>query len=256
MILIFGGTTEGRKAVKELEEAGKTFYYSTKTGEQKVDLCHGIAVSGAMTADKMRLFCHEHDIRLIIDAAHPFAAYLHSTVAEVAANLKIPAIRFERIFPPRDNDIFWCDNYDEAIDQITHGSIVLATTGVQSIAKLKRLEEKGCKVYYHILDRPSSIAIATAEGLTPEQLQEPRHADCLILKESGLTGGYLEKIECARQKGMRIIALRRPATPAYFKIVNGEHGLRRMVEQLLPDFYPLHSGLTTGTYATAAAIAA
>ena len=256
MILVFGGTTEGRKAVKELEEAGKTFYYSTKTGEQKVDLCHGIAVSGAMTADKMRLFCHEHDIRLIIDAAHPFAAHLHSTVAEVAADLDIPAIRFERIFPPRDNDIFWCDNYDEAIDQITDGSIVLATTGVQSIAKLKRLDEKGCNVYYHILDRPSSIAIATAEGLTPEQLQEPRHADCLILKESGLTGGYLEKIECARQKGMRIIALRRPATPAYFKTVNGEHGLRRMVEQLLPEFYPLHSGLTTGTYATAAAIAA
>ena len=256
MILVFGGTTEGRKTVKELEEAGKTFYYSTKTGEQKVDLCHGIAVSGAMTADKMRQFCNEHDIQLIIDAAHPFAAHLHSTVAEVALGLNIPAIRFERIFPPRDNDIFWCDTYDEAIDIINNASIVLATTGVQSIRKLKRLEGKGCKVYYHILNRPSSLAVATSEGLTPEQLQEPPHADYLILKESGLTGGYLEKIECARQKGMKIIAIRRPPTPAYFKTVNGEHGLRRMVEQLLPDFYPLHSGLTTGTYATAAAIAA
>ena len=36
MILVFGGTTEGRKAIKEIEEAGKTFYYSTKTGEQHV----------------------------------------------------------------------------------------------------------------------------------------------------------------------------------------------------------------------------
>ena len=34
MILVFGGTTEGRKAIKELEEAGKPFFYSTKTGEQ------------------------------------------------------------------------------------------------------------------------------------------------------------------------------------------------------------------------------
>ena len=34
MILVFGGTTEGRKAVEVLEEAGSPYYYSTKTGEQ------------------------------------------------------------------------------------------------------------------------------------------------------------------------------------------------------------------------------
>jgi len=42
MILVFGGTTEGRKAIKELEEAGKPFFYSTKTGEQDVTLHHSI----------------------------------------------------------------------------------------------------------------------------------------------------------------------------------------------------------------------
>ena len=39
-------------------------------------------------------------------------------------------------------------------------------------------------------------------------------------------------------------------------IVNGPYGLRRAIEKLLPEFYPLHSGLTTGTCATAAATAA
>ena len=39
-------------------------------------------------------------------------------------------------------------------------------------------------------------------------------------------------------------------------MVNGPHGLRLAVEKLLPDFFPLHSGLTTGTCATAAAVAA
>ena len=39
-------------------------------------------------------------------------------------------------------------------------------------------------------------------------------------------------------------------------MVNGPYGLRRAVEKLLPEFYALHSGLTTGTCATAAAIAA
>ena len=34
MILILGGTTEGRIAARTLEEAGKPFYYSTKGDEQ------------------------------------------------------------------------------------------------------------------------------------------------------------------------------------------------------------------------------
>ena len=84
----------------------------------------------------------------------------------------------------------------------------------------------------------------------------PVEAEAILLKESGLSGGFSEKVEAAKARGMRIIALKRPQTPAIFTIVNGPYGLRRMVEKLLPDFYPLHSGLTTGTCATAAAVAA
>ena len=63
-------------------------------------------------------------------------------------------------------------------------------------------------------------------------------------------------MDAAKARGMRILVLKRPETPAAFRIVNGPYGLRRAVEKLLPAFYPLHSGLTTGTCATAAAIAA
>ena len=102
MILVFGGTTEGRKAIEALEEAGNTFYYSTKTGEQDVVLHHGIRVDGAMDVEAMKKFCQEHDIQLMVDAGHPFAEVLHQAVAEVAESMDIPAIRFERIFPARD----------------------------------------------------------------------------------------------------------------------------------------------------------
>ena len=76
------------------------------------------------------------------------------------------------------------------------------------------------------------------------------------MKESGLSGGFQEKVDAAKAKGMRILVLKRPETPAAFRTVNGPYGLRRAVEKLLPEFYPLHSGLTTGTCATAAAVAA
>ena len=260
MILVFGGTTEGRKAVEVLEEGGSPYFYSTKTGEQDIALHHGQRIDGTLDVEAMQTFCGEHDIRLIVDAAHPFASQLHQTIALVSQSLNITTIRNERIYPKRDPEITWIDDYSQ-IPRDIHS--LLATTGVQSISKLKPLEVAGVKVFYRILNRESSIALAQKQGASPEQLcyyenpqDIPVEAEAILLKESGLSGGFPEKVEAAKVRGMRIIALKRPQTPANFTIVNGPYGLRRAVEKLLPEFYPLHSGLTTGTCATAATVAA
>ena len=275
MILVFGGTTEGRKAVEVLEEAGTAYFYSTKTGEQDITLHHGQRIDGALDREAMLCFCREQGIRLLVDAAHPFAAQLHQTVADVAAELAVPAVRYERIFPERDPVITWLDDYAafgpvccDFIKTAGRPLFLLATTGVQSISRLKPLEQQGVRLVYRILPRPSSIALARKQGATDEQLcyyeegederriLEQLRPDAILLKESGLTGGFQEKVEAAKALGIRIFALKRPMTPAVFHIVNGPHGLRRAVERLLPEFFPLKSGLTTGTCATAAAIAA
>ncbi len=276
MILVFGGTTEGRRAAEVLEEAGNSYYYSTKTGEQELTLHYGVRTDGAMDGEAMRQFIREHAIRLMVDAAHPFAATLHQTIGEVASDMRIPVIRYERIYPPRDPDITWIDDYRQVPTDI-HS--LLATTGVQSISKLKWLEAEGVKVIYRILNRESSIRLAHEQGATDEQLcffedDILPDADTILLKESGLSGGFVEKVAEARERGMRIIVLKRPeithgSSPVnrgnglapggnlfLCSVVNGPYGLRRAVEKLLPEFYPLHSGLTTGTCATAAAIAA
>ena len=283
MILVFGGTTEGRRAAEVLEEAGSLYYYSTKTGEQELTLHHGVRIDGALDAEAMKAFCQQHEIRLIVDAAHPFATMLHQTIADVASDMQIPVVRYERIYPPRDPDITWIDDYNDIIAADLHGQTLLATTGVQSISKLKWLEAKGVKVIYRILNRESSIWLAHQQGATDDQLcfyhtGDSPQADAILLKESGLSGGFVEKVEEAKANGMRIIALKRPEStqkdciatphsqrenatlakrePSLLCTVNGPYGLRRAVEKLLPEFYPLHSGLTTGTCATAAAVAA
>ena len=259
MILVFGGTTEGRKAAEVLEEAGSPFFYSTKTGEQYISLLNGQRVDGVMDAGVMKAFISRHGIRLIVDAAHPFASRLHQTIAAVASDTQIPVIRYERIYPPRDPDITWIDDYVQIPTDI-HS--LLATTGVQSISKLKWLEMFGVKVYYRILNRESSLLFAYEQGATDDQLcyyedsnEIEVDADAILLKESGLSGGFCEKVAAARAKGMRIIALKRQEM-IHGDSINGPYGLRRAVERLLPEFYPLHSGLTTGTCATAAAVAA
>ena len=258
MILVFGGTTEGRKAVEVLEEAGNTYYYSTKTGEQDITLHHGKRIDGALDEDAMLIFCREYGIRLIVDAAHPFASQLHETIGQVSESLNIPTIRYERIYPPRDPCITWIDDYKELSSVLTPHSSLLATTGVQSISKLKPLEAQDIKVIYRILNRESSIQLAHQQGAADEQLcfyPQTVEAEAVLMKESGLSGGFSEKITEARERGMRIIALKRPEL-SFKHVVDGPYGLRRMVEKLLPEFYPLHSGLTTGTCATAAAVAA
>ena len=260
MILVFGGTTEGRRASEVLEEAGSPYFYSTKTGEQVLPLHNGQRIDGALDAEAMLTFCRDNGIRLIVDAAHPFATLLHQTIAEVSDALTIPAIRYERIFPERDASLEWLDSYEQVPTDI---HTLLATTGVQSISRLKPLEVAGVKVYYRILNRESSVVLALKQGAKIEQLcyfddpkDLPVEADAILLKESGLSGGFLEKVNVAKARGMRILVLKRPKTPDIFRIVNGPYGLRRAVEKLLPEFYPLHSGLTTGTCATAAAVAA
>ena len=259
MILVFGGTTEGRKAVEVLEEGGSPYFYSTKTGEQDITLHHGHRIDGALDEEAMRSFCQEHDIRLMVDAAHPFASQLHQTIARVSESQQIPVIRYERIYPERDPHLEWIDDYAQIPPNI---HTLLATTGVQSIAKLKPLEAQGVSIYYRILPRESSMALAQKLGAKKEQLcffedgaTINVEAEAILLKESGLSGGFMEKVEAAKAKGMRILVLKRPAIN-FEHSVNGPYGLRRAVEKLLPEFYPLHSGLTTGTCATAAAVAA
>ena len=166
MILVFGGTTEGRKAVEVLEEGGSPYFYSTKTGEQDITLHHGQRIDGALDEEAMHAFCLTQNIRLMVDAAHPFASQLHQTIAQVSEVLNIPTIRYERIYPERDPHLEWIDDYAQ-IPQDIH--TLLATTGVQSIAKLKPLEAKGMKIFYRILPRESS---------------EPRKNSCASLKEA------------------------------------------------------------------------
>ena len=255
MILVFGGTTEGRKAVEVLEEGGNTYYYSTKTGEQDIALHHGIRQDGALDKKEMLAFCQEHDILLMVDAAHPFATQLHQTIAEVSEELNVPVVRYERIYPPRDPSFTWIDDYSQIPTDI-HS--LLATTGVQSISKLKPLEAQGVRVVYRILNRESSIDLAHQQGAADDQLcfyPQMAEAEAMLMKESGESGGFSEKIAEAKERGMRIIVLKRPEL-SFKHCVNGPYGLRRAIEKLLPEFYPLHSGLTTGTCATAAAVAA
>jgi len=169
MILILGGTTEGRTAVKVADEAGKPYFYSTKGEWQEIQCKHGIRITGGMNTEKMESFCRQNNIRLLVDAAHPFASQLHRTVDETSRTLHLPVIRFERKYPPRTENIIWCEDYADAIYRLEKAGTdrLLALTGVQTIGKLRPYWEKHT-CWFRVLERETSITLAQEQGFPKE----------------------------------------------------------------------------------------
>ncbi|WP_321332000.1 cobalt-precorrin-5B (C(1))-methyltransferase CbiD [uncultured Bacteroides sp.] len=269
MILILGGTTEGKAAVRVVDEAGQPYYYSTRGEWQEVSCLHGTRLSGEMDKEAMLRFCQENKIHLLIDAAHPFAVQLHQNIADAAEELSLPVIRYERIYPARDEDFVWCEDYEDALLKLETRGIqrLLALTGVQTIGKLRRYwTNHTC--WFRILERESSVQLAKNESFPVDNLcfyhpdesertlLEKLSPDAIITKESGESGGFAEKVNAAAEKGIPIFVVKRPLLPDGFYPVDGDHGLRKAIEQLLPGFFPLRTGFTTGSCATAAAVAA
>ena len=259
--------------METLEESGSVYYYSTRSDGQTVNLVHGVRLTGSMDVPQIMSCCREQGIRLLIDAAHPFAEELHHNLLLVASQLLIPIIRYDRIYPPHTDDVTWCNNYEEAVNRLEADGIerLLALTGVNTISRLRNYWQKH-ECWFRILHRCESKTLAQESQFPEDHLVYYEHddttalierlkPDAILSKESGLSGGFNEKVEAARRAGVPIYVVNRPQDSCRYmsnvqcSMCNGPHGLRRAVEHLLPEFFPLHSGLTTGTCATAAAVA-
>ncbi len=272
MILIFGGTTEGRIAAAVCDEASKRYLYSTKSGDQRLVANYAEQISGALSREQMVQMICDRGVELIIDAAHPYAEELHSNIAWSAAQREIPTIRYERKSDAIEYDnILYFETLSDAIEYVKDRNIngLLALTGVKSAALLAPICEDN-RVTLRIMDREDSARQIERAGF-PEnhliyynlsgenddfRLCKELKINVILTKESGESGGYAKKVELARQLNIPLLVIKRPAMPEFNATIYGKYGLRRAVEQLLPTHFELRIGFTTGTAATAATIAA
>lgn len=268
--LIIGGTTEGRIAIEVCEEAAKPFYYSTKGSSQVVKLHNGRLLTGGMTSEEMIALGLQNDVGLIIDAAHPFASGVHKNIGESARVLGIPIVRVERQFPEIPSEVIKVCDFSEALSLLHRESPqrLLALTGVNSISKLQSYWSTH-DTYFRVMPIPDTKEVLAKSGIHPshviyydstkpdEELFRELLPDLILLKESGDTSGFSDKASLALSLGIRVVVVTRPVL-GYEpnQVVTGKVGLRRAIEELLPSFFALRIGFTTGTTATAATIAA
>lgn len=253
MVLVFGGTTEGRKVANVLESMGVEYIYSTKT---QIDFNETFLCTyrfGAFAKDQLVDFCKQNNIKIIIHASHPFAALLHETIYEAALTLSIPVVRFEREYLARvENDLVkYVSSYEEAIEFLFHKEInsLLALTGVQSIEKMKPYWERH-KAIFRILPRQSSLNMAKQAGFPVEWLlldmpsenieEEVRiinenKIDGILTKESGESGFLSTKINAALKTKVPIIIIEKPPLLGNFICVYSENELSIKIKDLLNE---------------------
>ncbi|NLR92991.1 precorrin-6A reductase [Flammeovirga agarivorans] len=250
MVLVFGGTTEGKRTIKVLEQRKMAFIYSTKTNVDVEESAFLNYRFGALDQAAMNLQISENNISMIIDAAHPFAEVLHQTVDLVAKENQIPVVRFGRkpIDIKETKEVHWVDGYTQAqallFDQF-QGKKLLGLTGVQTINKFEKWWKKNPSVY-RILPRETSINIAANAGYPneqlilsmpnqdqtlEEQLIKDQSIEVIMTKESGASGFLQTKIDAAQACNIPIIIIREPKIPASFQVVYTVQELEKILAQ-------------------------
>ncbi len=253
MIVVFGGTTEGKRVAAYLDTKGLRYIYSTKTQTGSFPMQCGRYRSGPLDERGMELLFRTENVVAVIDAAHPFASLLHETIAALCRRLSLPVIRFERNYDIAGEAlatgaVHYADSFSDAVDLLRRLSpkCVLASTGVQTIRVLKPYwSEHEMKI--RILPSNRSLRLAHEEGfpsgdlvpLKPSgSLEEERRLimeygiDCLLVKESGASGFLPVKIRAAADCGIGVVVVRRPELPDSFIMVSNEIELNRELERL------------------------
>lgn len=269
-MLVMGGTTEGRHAARVCDQAAHPFLYSTRSGDQQIASAYAQCLEGALDATALSVLCRQRGIEMIVDAAHPYAAVLHANIGEAAQAAGCMVIRYERLRESTSCPIHWVDNLDELAVRLKELQVrvALSLAGVKSIAPLQEFW-RNRTLYVRIMDRHDSwLAVDEAgfsrrhvvlyrEGQNEAELYAELRPEAIIVKDDGREGGYVRKVEAAHRLGIPVFALRCPALPYQpTATVHGAFGLRRAIEELLPGYFSLRVGLTTGSCATAATAAA
>ncbi|GAF02094.1 cobalt-precorrin-5B (C(1))-methyltransferase CbiD [Saccharicrinis fermentans] len=272
MVLVFGGTTEGMIVAELFDQIGQAYFYSTKSDvHQQIK---GKRIFGAMNQEALNTFCEENNIRLIIDAAHPFAKELHHNIGCVAAARQIEVIRYERQYSSFASPLLrYFDSYEEMNNALLNSTYenILALTGVQTIERFKSVGESK-RLYFRILDTALSREKAKASGIPshyiipmkPEgdkdglvALSKELHAELLMSKESGESGFFEAKVQAACQLNIPLWVVRRPALPQFKQVANNPKGFLQLFYELkksaLKEEGVLRRGFTTGTCVAACA---
>ena len=232
MILVLAGTQDGREIAAGLREAGYEVIASvvSEYGRELVAQSGVPVQAAAMDEQELQQFVIQHGIRLMIDATHPYAVNVSRNARQVAANLHIPCLRYERpdsALPIYAKLVLAPDMQRAAEMAVGLGKTVFLTTGSHSLPLFRAAAAgRDCRLIARVLPQPEVIADCIANGFSPadiiaaqgpfsqelnRELFRAYGADVMVTKNSGAIGGTDAKIAAAIELGLIIVVVQRPA---------------------------------------------
>lgn len=232
-ILIFAGTTEGRILSEVLAKAGiqHTVCVATEYGEALLRQNPFANVHhGRLNQEALEHLLENGQFAAVVDATHPFAREITDNIqtALKKTGISIPYLRLKRdcITAKAGNITYFQTNEAcaKALEN-TQGNILL-TTGSKELSKYCVSEEVRNRLYIRVLPSTESLLICMEQGICAKQIlamQGPFTVElnealihqykisCLVTKESGVTGGYPEKIKAAQKTGAQVFVIGCPA---------------------------------------------
>ncbi len=228
-ILIFAGTTEGRKLSEHLCEKRieHTVCVATEYGEIVLqENSYATVHMGRMDSEKMSRFFAKQKCEIVVDATHPYAAVVTENIKHAVENVNhIKYMRLKRdtdISADYDNIQYFLNNEmcAEALKN-TEGNILL-TTGSKELSVYCAEQSVKERLYVRVLPGIESISlcmqneisgkhILALQGPFSTQLNEALidqyDIKCLVTKKSGAAGGWNEKIAAAKNKEIPVFVV-------------------------------------------------
>ena len=234
-ILIFAGTTEGRTLAEYASAHSIRCFVSVATdyGKSLIEHLEDITIlTGRMDEEEMERFIEENDIRLVIDATHPFAREvtenIRSACEKVRTRSEVRYVRCIRPFENRSSDeqIIYTESVQEAVEYLkkTTGNILIAT-GSKELHLYTGIENYRERCFARVLSTEPAVRESVRLGFEGRHLfamQGPfapdlnlallrqTKASYFVTKETGKAGGFEEKAEAAEMTGAVLVVIGRP----------------------------------------------
>ncbi|MDO4476235.1 MAG: precorrin-6A reductase [Lachnospiraceae bacterium] len=234
-ILIYGGTTEGRKLSEILaaHQLHCDVCVATQYGEQVMEPSEYVRVlAGRRDAGEMEQLLEE-DYLCVVDATHPYAREVRENIRRSTENKGALYLRLSRETESVDHEgCEFFDSVEDCIEALKKEIVnpdcrIMLTTGSRQLPLFCADEALRQRLVARILPDAVSLQICLENQLEGRQIiamQGPftkevnqaliRQYRCSILvtKDSGRTGGSDAKFEAARAEKIRCFVIRRPQT--------------------------------------------
>ncbi|MBE7004252.1 MAG: precorrin-6A reductase [Ruminococcaceae bacterium] len=223
-ILIFSGTTEGRRLSCCLAERGAnvTVCVATDYGTEEQGAHEGVTVlTGRKTETEMAALLR--GFTLCVDATHPYAVEASKNIRAACEAANVPYRRLLRAKSETEDAVTVADAAEAAAYLAKTEGNVLLTTGAKELLAFASLDVN--RLYPRVLPSHDGIAACEAAGVPHRNIiamQGPfsrelnaalirqYHIAYVVTKDGGAAGGFPEKAEAARETGAALLVLRRP----------------------------------------------